>query len=52
MKTSNNRRKAKAQPRLKTLVTAIAETSWAILVGFAAGIVGLSIHAKGAPLRG
>ena len=37
---------------LKRVVNAIAETSWAITTGFAAGLVTPSVHAKGAPLAG
>ncbi len=53
MKACNTGREAKqVKFGLKKVVSAVAETSWAITTGFAAGLVTSSVHAKGAPLTG
>ncbi len=52
MKTTKLNRKAQVKSRPMSVLTAVAETCWAIMTSIVAGLVTHSIHAKGAPREG
>lgn len=51
-KTMNESRMARVKSALTNVLTAFAETNWAILTNIVAGVVTLSIYVKGAPRSG